>query len=72
MDIHSFSSNKPKPTENKAGLPFVMTYHKDLPKVGGIVDKHGSIIESSEHRLPTKANYGLQTAKKAHRSSCAS
>ena len=42
-------SYKPKPTANKAVLPFVMTYHSDLPKVWGIVDKHWSIIESSDH-----------------------
>ena len=40
---------KSKPTANKAGLPFVTTYYPDLPKGRGIVDKHWSIIESSDH-----------------------
>ena len=41
-------SYKPKPKANKAVLPFVMAYHTDLPKVRGLVDKHWSIIESSD------------------------
>ena len=44
--VRHILSYKPKPTANKAVLPFVMTY---LPKVRGIVDKHCSIIESSDH-----------------------
>ena len=45
IDRQNLLSYKPKPTANKAVLPFVMTYHPDLPKVRGIVDKHWSIIE---------------------------
>ena len=49
MERQNLLSYKPKPTANKAVLPFVMTYHPELPKVRGIVDKHWSIIESSDH-----------------------
>ena len=38
-----------KQTANKAALPFVMAYHPDLPKARGIVNKHWSIIDSSDH-----------------------
>ena len=49
IDRQTLLSYKPKPTAIKAVLPSVMTYHHDLPKVRGIVDKHWSIIESSDH-----------------------
>ena len=49
IDRQNLLSYKPKPTANKAVPPFVMTYHPELPKVRGIVDKHWSIIESSDH-----------------------
>ena len=50
MDRQNILSYKPKPTAHKVVLAFVMTYHPDLPKVRGIVDKHWSTIESSEHK----------------------
>ena len=40
-------SYRPKSTEVGTILPFVLTYHPDLPKVRDIVDKNWSIIESS-------------------------
>ena len=49
IDRQNLLSYKPKPTANKAVLPFVMPYHLDLPKVSGIVDKYWSIIESTYH-----------------------
>ena len=49
MERQNLLSYKPKPTANKAVLPFVLTYHPDLPKARGIVDKHWSIIDSSDH-----------------------
>ena len=49
IDRQNLLSYKPKSTANKAVLPFAMTYHPDLPKVRGIVDKHWSIIASSDH-----------------------
>ena len=49
MDRLSLLSYRPKPTADKAILPFVITYHPDLPKVRNIVDKHLPIIESSDH-----------------------
>ena len=49
MDRLSLLSYRPKPTQDKAILPFVITYHPDLPKVRNIVDKHWPIIESSDH-----------------------
>ena len=49
MDRISLLSYRPKPTSDKAILPFVITYHPDLPKVRNIVDKHWPIIESSDH-----------------------
>ena len=49
MERQNLLSYKPKPTANKAVLPFVMTYHLELPKVRDVVDKHWSIIESSDH-----------------------
>ena len=41
-------SYRPKSTEVGTILPFVLTYHPDLPKVRDIVDKNWSIIESSD------------------------
>ena len=49
MERQNLLSYKPKPTANKAVLPFVLTYHPDLPKARAIVDKHWSIIDSSDH-----------------------
>ena len=49
MERQNLLSYKPKPTANKAVLRFVKTYHPDLPKVRGIVDKHWPIIDSSDH-----------------------
>ena len=49
IDIQNLLSFKPKPTANKAVLPFVMTCHPDLPNVRGIVDNHRSIIEALDH-----------------------
>ena len=49
MERQNLLSYKPKPTANKVVLPFVLTYHPDLPKARGIVDKHWSIIDSSDH-----------------------
>ena len=49
MERQNLLSYKPKPTANKAVLPFVLTYYPDLPKARGIVDKHWSIIDSSDH-----------------------
>ena len=49
MERQNLLSYKPKPTANKAVLPFVLTYHPDLPKARDIVDKHWSIIDSSDH-----------------------
>ena len=40
MERQNLLSYKPKPTANKAVLPFVLTYHPDLPKARSIVDKH--------------------------------
>ena len=40
-------SYRPKSAEVGTILPFVLTYHPDLPKVRDIVDKNWSIIESS-------------------------
>ena len=44
-----------------------MTDHSGLPKVGGIVSRNSPIIESSEHSLPTEANFDLKRAKKLAR-----
>ena len=41
-------SYRPKSAEVGTILPFVLTYHPDLPKVRDIVDKNWSIIESSD------------------------
>ena len=41
-------SYRPKSAEVSTILPFVLTYHPDLPKVRDIVDKNWSIIESSD------------------------
>ena len=41
-------SYRPKSVEVGTILPFVLTYHPDLPKVRDIVDKNWSIIESSD------------------------
>ena len=41
-------SYRPKSAEVGTILPFVLTYHTDLPKVKDIVDKKWSIIESSD------------------------
>ena len=41
-------SYKPKSAEVGTILPFVLTYHPDLPKNRDIVDKNWSIIESSD------------------------
>ena len=49
MDRQSLLSYKAKPTANKGVLPFIRTYHPDLSKVRGIIDKHWPIIESSDH-----------------------
>ena len=49
MDRLSLLSYRPKPTADKAILPFVITYHPDLPKVRNIVGKHWPIIKSSDH-----------------------
>ena len=49
IDRQNLLSYKPKLTTNKAVLHFVIAYHPDLPKVRGIVNKHRSIIESSDH-----------------------
>ena len=48
-DIQNLLSYKPKPTANRAVLPFVMTYHADLPKVRGIVENQWPKIEPSNH-----------------------
>ena len=39
---------KPKPEPSGTFIPFVLTYHPELPKVKEIVDKHWPIIESSK------------------------
>ena len=57
MERQNLLSYKPTPTANKAVLPFVLTYHPDLSKTRGIVDKYWPIIESSEHSLPREANH---------------
>ena len=49
MDRLSLLSYRHKPIADKAILPFVITYHPDLPKVRNIVDKRWPIIESSDH-----------------------
>ena len=49
MERQNLLSYKPKPTANKAVLPFVLTYHPDLPKARAIVNKHWSIKDSSDH-----------------------
>ena len=41
-------SYRPKSADVDTILPFVLTYHPDLPKVRDIVDKNWSIIESSD------------------------
>ena len=41
-------SYRPKSAEVGTIVPFVLTYHPDLPKVRDIVDKNWSIIESSD------------------------
>ena len=41
-------SYRPKSAEVGTILPFVLTYHPDLPKVRDIVDKNWSIIEASD------------------------
>ena len=42
MDRQNFLLYKPKSIANNAVLPFVMTYHSDLPNVRDIVDIRGS------------------------------
>ena len=37
MERQNLLSYKPKPTANKAVLPFVLTYHPDLPKARAIL-----------------------------------
>ena len=39
---------KPKPEPSGTLIPFVLTYHPELPKVKEIVNKHWPIIESSK------------------------
>ena len=39
---------RPKSAEVGTKLPFVLTYHPDLPKVRDIVDKNWYIVESSD------------------------
>ena len=41
-------SYRPKEESTDTATPFVMTYHPELPKVKEIVNKHWSIIDSSE------------------------
>ena len=48
LDRQALLSYRVKPTKGKTVLPFVMTYHPDLPKVRESVNKHWSIIESSK------------------------
>ena len=48
LDRQALLSYRVKPTKGKTVLPFVMTYHPDLPKVRVSVNKHWSIIESSK------------------------
>ena len=48
LDRQALLSYRVKPTKDKTALPFVMTYHPDLPKVRESVNKHWSIIESSK------------------------
>ena len=58
-------SYRPKSAEVGTILPFVLTYHPDLPKVRDIVDKNWSIIESSdEGYLPEQTSHGFQTPQK--------
>ena len=40
--------NKPKPEPSSTLIPFMLTYHPELPKVKEIVNKHWPIIESSK------------------------
>lgn len=57
MDRKDLLSYRPKPAKDENILPFVLTYHPDLPKARDIVNKHWSIIESSEYlscSLPEK------------------
>ena len=49
MERQNLLSYKPKPTANKAVLQFVLKYYQDFPKARGIVYKHWSIIDSSDH-----------------------
>ena len=48
LDRQALLSYRVKPTKGKTVLPFVMTYHPDLPKVRESVNKHWSIIEYSK------------------------
>ena len=41
-------SYRPKEESTDTTIPFVMTYHPELPKVKEIVNRHWSIIDSSE------------------------